>query len=73
MSDNTKAAVGATILTAIVFGVIFMILCLPIAFIWSLNVLFGAGIEITVETWLASLFIMLVFATKQPTIRIKKD
>jgi hypothetical protein len=73
MSDNTKAAVGATILTAIVFGVIFMILCLPVAFIWSLNVLFGTGIEITVEAWLASLFIMLVFASKSPIVKINKS
>ena len=73
MSDNLKAAVGATIIASAVFIVIFLILCLPVAFIWSLNALFGAGIEISVETWLASLFIMLVFATKSPIVKIKQD
>ena len=36
----------------------------PIAFIWSLNVLFSLAIPYNIKTWIASLFILSVLNAK---------
>jgi hypothetical protein len=38
------------------------IICLPLAVIWSLNVLFGIGIPYSLKTWAASLILSGLFA-----------
>lgn len=46
------------IVVALVFFIVAMIIGGPLAFIWSLNSLFGLGIEMTLKTWAAALFLM---------------
>lgn len=73
MSDNAQALVAVSVIGVIVFMTVFVVLCLPFALIWSLNTLFGAGIDVTLETWLAALFVLLVFAPKSPIVKIKRN
>jgi hypothetical protein len=47
------------------FVVVFVFLgvvCVPLAVIWSMNILFGFGIEYSVKTWAASLILSGLFA-----------
>lgn len=46
----------------IVFLVFVGIVVVPLAVIWSLNILFGMGIPITWETWSAMLVLLTVIS-----------
>lgn len=58
----------------LVLLIIAMITLGPLATIWSLNTLFGLGIEFTFWTWLATVWLsMVTFGSVSGAIRRKKD
>lgn len=51
-----------------IFIIVSLVSAVPLAFIWSLNTLFGLGIAYTFSTWAASLFILWVARRISPKI-----
>ena len=45
------------VLLGSIFGILSMTIMVPLAIIWSLNILFKFGIPYTFSTWLASCFL----------------
>jgi len=60
--------------TGLFLGAVVLILALiiagPLLLIWSLNTLFGLGIDYTIWTWLAA---FILAAIVSPTVRVKKS
>jgi len=53
MSDKEKVIAGVLGIVLIVVAAITLIICVPFAVVWSLNVLFKLELAYTFETWLA--------------------
>lgn len=53
---------AATSAAALLILLVFLIIIGPVLTIWSLNTLFGTGIEFTVTNWLAVLWITVVLS-----------
>jgi hypothetical protein len=49
---------------AIAVLVTMVLVSIPFAMIWSLNTLFSLGIEYTIWTWLAALFVITVVGSR---------
>lgn len=57
--------------TYIIIGIIVvaLIILAPLFSIWSLNTLFGTGIEYTLETWFAAFWVNLLTYSKYNKIK----
>jgi|TARA_R100000005_G_scaffold88791_1_gene58920 hypothetical protein len=51
--------------TILVILMLVLVASLPLAGIWSFNTLFNLGIQYTLATWSAMLFLMLLFVPKK--------
>jgi hypothetical protein len=65
MKEFTVAMIIILVVLAIIFG--------PLAFIWSLNVLFPSlAIPYTFKTWAASAFFCMLFGAKSSYLQVKE-
>ena len=57
-----KHNLGLAALFVIVCSIIFLLTYIPLIAIWSVNTLFSMTIPYTLDTWMASTFLCVLFA-----------